>query len=207
LFPSKRRPIVFPQHEHARLAGAIALAWGNERFPRPPLPFDGFVRGVTLHDRGYDSFDDDPIGGDTPPERWLEIQLRGAEPRGQPVADLVIALHIRRLIGEPQEELDALIPKLHAAAGIGAAAAAEADRITDLCDSVAFVFCFERPAEGAVEVEGGRIEYAVDGEGGVTLAPWPLAVPALPGLILGYRAAGYPERLEPVVVPYRLEPA
>jgi hypothetical protein len=207
LFRSRRRDVVFPQHEHARLAGALALVWGNERFPRPLLPFDSFVRGVTLHDRGYDEFDDDPLGGETPEERWLEIQLAGAEPRGgDPVVDLVVALHIRRLIGEPEPHVDAWISQVRAAAGVTDADAAEADRITDLCDSVAFVFCFERPAQGRVEVAGGEVAYTVDGEGGVTLSPWPLAVPELPGLILAYEARGYPDTRVPVVVPFAVTP-
>ena len=67
MFRSSRRDVVFPQAEHARLAGAIALAWGNERFARPALPFDAFVRGVTLHDRGYGQLDADGMG------RWRAI--------------------------------------------------------------------------------------------------------------------------------------
>jgi len=51
MFRSTKREALFPQSEHARLAGAIALAWGNEQFHRPALPFASFVAGVTLHDR------------------------------------------------------------------------------------------------------------------------------------------------------------
>ena len=34
MFASRRRSIVFPQAEHARFSGALALAWAE----RPPLP-------------------------------------------------------------------------------------------------------------------------------------------------------------------------
>src|SRR3954468_14813235 len=79
MFRSARRDVVFPQAEHARLAGALALAWGNERFTRPALPSDSFVRGVTLHDRGYGLLDEDEIGR-MEPSRWAQIQLQGFMP-------------------------------------------------------------------------------------------------------------------------------
>jgi hypothetical protein len=195
--------------------GRFALAWGNDRFPRPALPFDSFVAGVTLHDRGYGQLDVDPVGGEMPVERWAELQLLGAAPRGaDPVVDLVAALHVHRLIGDGREpvlaaaraRIGALLPGLREAAGVGEAQALEADRVTDLCDRAAFVFCFERPADGAVDVAGGRVAYAVDGAGLVELSPWPLAVPAVDGLILGYEADGYPGELEPVVVPFAVRP-
>src|SRR5690349_12580954 len=125
MFRSGRRDVVFPQAEHARFAAAIGVAWGNERFPRPPLPFGSWVRGVALHDRGYGELDVDGIG-EVAPERWLEIQRRGFEPRGEdPVVDLVVALHVRRLVGRGSDdarkalaaELDAALPDLLARAG------------------------------------------------------------------------------------------
>src|SRR6476661_2566261 len=93
MFASRRRSIVFPQAEHARFSGALALAWAE----RPPLPFAAFVRGVADHDRGYGERDCDPIGGVMGSERWVEIQRRGFTPRGEDaVVDLVVALHVRR---------------------------------------------------------------------------------------------------------------
>jgi hypothetical protein len=90
VFPSGRRPIVFPQADHARFSAAIALAWGNDDFPRPPLPFGAFVRGVALHDRGYAELDNDPQL-QTPRDRWIEIQRNGFRPRGvEPIVDLIV---------------------------------------------------------------------------------------------------------------------
>src|SRR5207249_1188152 len=76
MFRSQRRDVVFPQAEHAELAGDLALAWGNDEFDRPALPFDSFVRGVALHDRGYGELDTDEIGV-VARGRWLKIQLAG----------------------------------------------------------------------------------------------------------------------------------
>lgn len=206
MFRSSRRDVVFPQAEHARLAGAIALAWGNERFARPALPFDAFVRGVTLHDRGYGQLDADGIG-EVARDRWLAIQRAGFAPRGEePVVDLIVALHVHRLVGG-DEAMTAALPGLHRAAGVDEADAAEADRIADLCDRIAFDFCFEVPASGRVDVAPTAVEYAVDGHGGITLKPWPLGPSSVGGIILGFLAEGYPDALEPVVVPFDVRPA
>jgi hypothetical protein len=204
VFRSRRRPVIFPQADHARFSAVIALAWGNDRFPRPPLPFDAFIRGVALHDRGYGELDNDPLL-ETPRPRWIEIQRNGFRPRGvDPVVDLVVGLHVRRLVGpDPAgEEMAAALPALHAAAGVSEADALAADAITALCDGVAFDFCFEEPESGTA----GGVHYRVDGCGGVTLDPWPLSVPRVVGIVTAYEEEGYPARLEPVVVPFSIAP-
>jgi len=196
MFRSRARPVVFPQAEHARLAGAIALEWAE----RPDVPWDSFVAGVALHDRGYGELDADDLES-VADERWLDIQRRGLEPRGaDPVTDLVVGLHIRRLVshGGDTREFDPLLCRLRAAAGLDADTAAAADRITATCDRIAFDFCLEEPSSG----ESNGIAYALDGRGSIVLDPWPLAVPLLSGLVLAFEADGYPERLAPVVVPY-----
>jgi hypothetical protein len=199
VFRSTRRAIVFTQLDHSRFAGALALAWRE----RPPLPFDSFVSGVALHDRGYGEHDDDDLET-VADDRWLEIQRAGYAPRGvDPVVDLVVALHVRRLIGEPRDPpLEELLPHLYEAAGVGEDEADAADRITNVCDRIAFEFCFERPAEG----EARGFAYALDGRGAVRLDPWPFSVPRLVGIVPAFAADGYPQRLEPVVVPFDLTP-
>ena len=184
MFRSRARPVVFPQAEHARLAGAIALEWAE----RPDVPWDSFVAGVALHDRGYGELDADDLES--------VADERGADP----VTDLVVGLHIRRLVshGGDTREFDPLLRRLRAAAGLDADTAAAADRITATCDRIAFDFCLEEPSSG----ESNGIAYALDGRGSIVLDPWPLAVPLLSGLVLAFEADGYPERLAPVVVPY-----
>jgi hypothetical protein len=179
MFRSSRRPVVYPQAEHARLAGAIAAAWRPEDVP---LPFDSFVRGVTLHDRGYGELDDDPIG-DTATERWCEIQTRGFRATsGDEICDLVVALHIRRLVGDDVEHpaRAALAREIDEALGDVPQAARDADRITETCDMLSFEFCSTEPER-------------------LVLDPWPLAVPFLRCVVGGFAAEGYPQRLEPVV--------
>jgi uncharacterized protein DUF3891 len=204
---SERHGVVVPQAEHARFAGAIAAVWG-----RPlPLPFESFVRGVTLHDRGYGELDDDAIGSITP-DRWVEVQSSGFRARsGDAVVDLVVALHIRRLIGGDDHparaalarEIDAALPALLADAAVGGDEAHVADAVTELCDRISFVFCSGTPDRGEV----GGISFRYDGEAATTLDPWPLAVPWLAGVVGGFAADGYPELLAPVVRLFRIEPA
>jgi len=199
--------IVVPQAEHARLAGAIAAVWALPQ----PLPFELLVRGVTLHDRGYGELDNDQIGV-VEPERWAEIQRRGfADRSGEAVVDLVVALHIRRLIGDDEHparvelarEIDAALPELHEAAGVDEEDARTADGVTEVCDRLSFVFCSGESESGSVR----GIRYRYDGSETIALDPWPLAVPWLAGVVGGFAADGYPDRLVPVVELFRVEPA
>jgi Protein of unknown function (DUF3891) len=199
--------VVVPQAEHGRMAGAIAAVWGLPQ----PLPFGSLVRGVTLHDRGYGELDDDQIGV-VEPERWVEIQRRGfGERSGDAVVDLVVALHIRRLIGDDEHparvalagEIEAGLPELREAAGVDEQEAHTADGVTEVCDRLSFAFCSGEPVIG--EVRG--IRYRYDGAETIGLEPWPLAVPWLAGVVGGFAADGYPRRLAPIVRLFRLEPA
>jgi hypothetical protein len=218
VFRSRRRPVVFPQLEHARLAAAIAIAW-DDRVAPLPLPLESFVAGVALHDRGYGEHDDDEIGA-VPADRWLEIQRQGFTPLGDDaVVDLVVAMHVRRLVSHRGDdrtratlaEMDETLVALREDAGVSEEDAADADRITDLCDRVAFDFCLEQPASGVVVVSGRDGEsialgYELDGQGNVAFDPWPLRPHPVAGIMLGYAAEGYPGRLEPVVTPFSLVP-
>jgi hypothetical protein len=193
---------VYPQAEHQRLAGVIAAAWGNDEVKRPPLPFESWVRGVAVHDRAYGELDEDLIGAATP-ARWIEIQTPAVEPQADdPVVDLVVAMHVQRL-ADDFVELDAHVPDRLADAGVDPADAAAADVITNLCDTLSFTFCFEEPASGSI----GSFSYTVGTDGSATLAPWPLGVTELTETVVGYRAGGYPERLDPVERVFRLGPA
>jgi Protein of unknown function (DUF3891) len=199
--------VIVSQAEHGRMAGAIAAVWGLPQ----PLPLESLVRGVTLHDRGYGELDDDQIGV-VEPERWVEIQRRGfSERSGDPAVDLVVALHIRRLIGDDEHparvalarEIDAALPELREAAGLDEEEAQRADGVTETCDRLSFVYCSGEAAAG--EVRG--IRYRYDGAATIALDPWPLAVPWLCGVVGGFAGDGYPARLVPVVELFRMEPA
>lgn len=206
MFRSRVREVVYPQAEHQRLAGVVVAQWAE-----PPLePFASFVEGVATHDRGYGELDADGIG-ETTMERWLVIQRRGLVPHADAIVDLVVAMHSYRLVSnvpmpvtdDVKREFEAVRNERLAAAGVDAAAAAAADRVTDVCDRLAFSFCFEEASSGAV----GEISYAIDPEGSATLSPWPLRVRELHETATGYEREGYPGRLVPVERRFVLTPA
>src|SRR5438876_3833061 len=208
MFRSVRRDVVFPQAEHAELAGALALAWGNHAFARPSLPFDSFVRGVALHDRGYAELDTDEIGG-VPRERWLEIQRAGFGAHDDdPIVDVVASMQIRRVVGHGPvyDDMSEALPALLERAGIDEADAAAADRVTAFCDRIAFDVCFEEAAEGTVAIDDRRVAYRYDGERTVHVEPWPFGPDALDLLLVGYRAETYPRRPSRVIQLVRIEP-
>jgi hypothetical protein len=176
--------VIYPQREHAVFAAALALAWAEP----PPLPFESFVRGVALHDRGYPEHDVDEIGV-APRERWLDLQRNGfGEHDADPVVDLVVSMHVRRLVGQGPvyDEMSAALPRLRERADVSEADAEAADRVTAFCDAVAFDVCAEGPPDH--------------------IDPWPFAHPQLDVLLVGFRAEGYPERLDRVVEHIRLRP-
>ena len=206
MFRSQRRAVVFPQLNHAAFAGELALLWGNAQFDRPRLPFASFVRGVALHDRGYDELDNDPIGG-VPRERWLEIQRRGfGERDDDPVVDLVASLHIHRLVRGADPAMTDALPRLFERAGVDRDVGEAADTITHLCDRISFDVCVEEAADGSVAVDGRDISYRLDGEQRVRVTPWPFAPAQFALLLVGYRADAYPDRLERIVEPISFAP-
>ncbi len=219
MFISKRRPVAVPQSEHQKLAGTLALLWGNEAFDRPPIAFDSFVKGVGLHDRAYGYLDNLPIGG-VPEEVWLQTTQSGfALAWDDPAAEAIAKIHLQRLTTYGRA------PARQAAAAEMAQAVqvhlqqhnldtrtfARIDRITQLCDNIAFDFCFEVPNEGSVQVyrrwdsdEEVELHYRIDGPA-IAVAPWPFAVPSHRGYVVAYELEGYPHRLEPVLIPYELQ--
>ncbi len=211
---SRTRPVVFPQLEHARLAGTIAWLFGNSAFDPPPLPQLSFVAGVSLHDRGYGPLDASDLFA-MPEAEWLAITRCGFEaPCADPVADLIVKRHLRRLARRSAlaAEMDAAIEARLHEAGLAAETFERADRVTDLCDRIALDFCLERPAAGQVAVHPRNgsealveVSYRIDGAE-IRLEPWPLSVEGYSTFVIGYDSAAYPERLEPVVAPARLAP-
>lgn len=220
MFKSQQRPIVIPQWEHQKLAGTLALLWGNAAFERPPVSFQSFLAGVGLHDRAYGPLDNLPIG-EVPEEQWLELTRKGFELTcADPVADLIAKLHLQRLTSygkaaarqaQAAEMAEAIQAQLERH-GLDAATFARIDRITNLCDRIAFDFCFEAPAEGEVGIFPSNSQYEEVAVGyrierdAIQVDPWPFGVDSHTGYLVGYQLDGYPTQLEPVIVPYRLVP-
>jgi len=218
MFKSKQRPISISQWEHQKLAGTLALLWGNAEFELPPIPFESLLTGIGLHDRAYGPLDNLPIG-EIPEQEWLALTRSGFEMTwADPIADVITKMHLKRLTSygsaparqaqaaEMAQAIQALIER-H---GLDAATFERTDRITNLCDRIAFDFCFEAPAEGEVRIfprsdrdDEVAVGYRIEG-GTIWVDPWPFGVDSHAGYLVGYQLEGYPTVLEPVIVPYQL---
>ena len=218
MFKSKQRPIAISQWEHQKLAGTLALLWGNAEFERPLVPFESFLTGIGLHDRAYGPLDNLPIG-EIPEEEWLALTRSGFDMSWTDrIADLITKMHLKRLASyssaparqamtaEMAQAIQAQIQR-H---GLDAPTFERIDRITNLCDSIAFDFCFESPAEGEVRIfpsndrdEEIKVSYRVEG-GTIRVDPWPFGVDSHGGYLVGYQLEDYPMMLEPVMLPYQL---
>src|SRR2546422_379680 len=148
MFKSKQRPITISQWEHQKLAGTLALLWGNADFERPSVPFDAFLTGIGLHDRAYGPLDNLPIG-ELPEEEWLSLTRTGFDMAwSDPAADLIAKMHLQRLTSYGSaparqalaaEMARAINGHIHRH-GLDAATFERLDRITNLCDRIAFDF-------------------------------------------------------------------
>src|SRR5204862_1893543 len=177
----------------ARLAAMLAAAAAAE---------PAVVAGGLGHDRGYPPLDVDGIG-EMPPGRGAALMRAGFEPEtADPVVDHMARMHLHRLArnARPQlaAELEPALPASLARSGMTAEEAAAADAVTELYDMVAFDFCLEEPASGTVS----GITYGIDGDGGITLDPWPLIPAELDGFVTAFLAEGYPDRPAPLIVPF-----
>lgn len=220
MFQSLLHQVIIPQSEHLKLAGALALLWGNAQFERPPLPADSVLAGIALHDRTYGYVDNIAIGT-VDAETWLKLTRQGFYmPCRDPLADIITRHHLWRLTRGSQgaayqtlaQEMEAVLAQQMAEQGLAAELFQQMDTITRLCDHVSFDFCFGDTPASSLEVcssftrgEKQRIHFTLTARQ-ITLDPWPLSVTSYQGYLVGYHVEGYPERLDGVVLPYSIQP-
>jgi hypothetical protein len=222
MFKSKSRSVNIPQYEHSRLAGLFALAWGNNAFDRPAIDFAAFVQGVALHDWHYGVIDNLPIG-EAGEAEWLAMVRRGvAYWLDDPVSDIVAKLHLKRLLSNRESaavaalvsQIDLRVTERLPQTGLSRSQFEWADKITRFCDDLAFAFSFEQPVTATHTLYADvnsrtetAVSFALKAGGEITVEPWPFGAPSLSGIITGFERSGYPDRLEPVVIPYSCMPA
>ena len=181
------------------------------------MNFASFVQGVALHDWHYGFGDNLPIDG-ADEQDWLAMTRRGlALHLPDPVSDIVAKLHLRRLCSyNPTAERVALMAEFDQVVenrlpetGHSRNEFDWADKITRLCDNVAFHFSFEAEQELKANVcwqlddeRESVITYRIQPSGQITLDPWPFAIPLISGMLIGYQADGYPHDLQPIIVPF-----
>lgn len=219
MFKSKRRAILTPQSEHLKLVGTLAMLWGNDDFDLPPIEKNSMIAGMGLHDRGYGYLDNASIG-EMDDDMWFPIARRGFYMEcSDIVADTLVKYHFRRLAShgkaEARKELAAEFShsideqlKKH---DLSKSLFDRMDRITNLLDTLSFNFCFDVPASGEVSIypRNGEdaevtVRYEVD-DGVLSVDPWPFWVDEHVGYLVAYYVDGYPERLDPFILPYSLQ--
>jgi hypothetical protein len=220
MFQSKNRSIIIPQYEHENLAGTLANAWGNQAFEKPALDFDAFVQGVALHDWHYGVLDTVSIGSASETEWLAAVQKGVAHHFENPITDVVVKLHIRRLLKSHTTpdaramtaRLDQDITTRLAQTPYSRQEFERADRITHFCDAMAFSFSFGDLTAGQVDVYAHAgdstlttLTYQVQSGGKIRVQPWPFSTGMVSGIMLGYQADGYPHNLEPEVIRYWVE--
>jgi hypothetical protein len=221
MFKSKTRSIIIPQSEHGRLAGMLALLWGNADFDRPALDFAAFVDGVILHDWNYGLIDTLPIM-EAGEEEWLAMARRGVEHTFEnPITDIVVKLHLKRLLKShdyPERQklvrvIDGQVAARLPQTGFTLADFEWADKITRFCDMVAFDFSFEQPTTATIDLYARcdvdqmiPVTYEIKPDSKIHVDPWPFSVPCYSDFIFGYQRAGYPDNLCPVIIKFQLFP-
>jgi len=219
MFKSKRRSIVTPQSEHLKLVGTLAMLWGNAEFDNPPIEKNSMIAGMGQHDRGYGYLDDHPIGGMSDDE-WLPIARRTFSMEcSDIVADTIVKYHFRRLASSdtsaPRKslanEFTQLLDEQLKKHNLSKKLFDRLDRITNLCDMISFSLCFDVPASGKISIfpRNGDdsevdVNYHVE-DGVIAVSPWPFSVKAHQGYLVAYHAEGYPEKLDPFILPYLLK--
>lgn len=221
MFKSKRRPIVTPQSEHLKLVGTLAMLWGNDEFDSPPIERTSMIAGMGTHDRGYGYLDNHPIGGMDDSE-WFPIARRTFYMScSDVVADTIVKYHFRRLSSHDDSpgrkaltaEFLAAIDEQLKEHNLSKELFDRIDRITNLCDSLSFSFCFDVPASGEISIYPRNnedtqvtLKYHVE-DGVISLEPWPFSVDSYAGYLVAYKSDGYPEQLDPVILTYTLKRA
>ncbi len=219
MFKSKRRPLVTPQSEHLKLVGTLAMLWGNDEFDFPPIERTSMIAGMGTHDRGYGYLDNHPIGGMEESE-WFPIARQTFYmPCSDVVADTIVKYHFRRLASHDDsagrkaltEEFSNAIDEHLEKHNLSETLYDRIDRITNLCDSISFSFCFDVPASGEIPIfprNGNNTEVTVKyhvEDGLISATPWPFSVDTYEGYIVAYKSDGYPEQLDPVILSYQLK--
>lgn len=97
--------VLIAQHDHARLSGWLAAAWGSPHVPAPPSPRAPLVLAASLHDVAWLALDDAPAWNpdagrpysfvDLPVEHKLEPYRRGIDlvEAADPYAAYLCSLH------------------------------------------------------------------------------------------------------------------
>lgn len=223
MFKPKNRNLIITQREHARLAGNIAVYWGNENFNLPRIPLSSIVEGITFHQNGYDLLDTYPVkemDEDTLIkvfERDFNVLMSNTE------AELVDMFHQFRLVSKrlatkPSEKFESLQKNFEAAIKNKLSHSKYekrdfiwADRIINLCDRISFNFSFGEKITEIIPVypkigseEKIEIKQSLMDKDTIELDNWPFSSKEIKSIVIAYKKEGYPKMLTPVLLEFKL---
>jgi hypothetical protein len=198
------------------------MLWGNDDFDVPPINRSSMIIGMGLHDRGYGYLDNLAIGSMSE-EEWNEVTRRSFYMQySDIIADTIAKYHVRRLAShDKSEERKAMTFDFSEAIGkqlkqhnLSETLFDRMDRITEFCDKISFGFCMDVPDSGAVSIyrrnsgnnEEVLVQYQVE-DGVIHTRPWPFSITSYESYLIAYQSDGYPDKLDPFILSYRLERA
>lgn len=211
-----------PQQEHARMAGLLALHWGNKNFKLPAFRIEDLIEGITFHHLGYgqnDSIRFDQLNDDELAEIFAadtNVTLISVE------AELVNLFHHQRLINNRIKDSNSE-KLIHTKKFIESAIANRlkqsdfkesdfifANTITQLCDKIAFNFCLGQEVETTIAVHSNPknlntidVTHSIKGKQ-IIVDPWPFKIAKIHGFIIGYTDDNYPDKLLPKLLEYEV---
>ena len=225
MFKPKNQNFIIPQREHARLAGNIAIYWGNKNFDVPRIPLHSVTKGITFHQNGYKPFDTYPVkemDDDTLINVFkndFNVQMSDTN------AELISMFHQLRLISKrlttkPSDKFEKLRKEFEVAIKEKLPSSKYskddflwADRITNLCDRISFNFSFGEEMAESISVypkvgSGDIIEIKqlLKDEHTIELENWPFSTKQIRNVVIAYESEGYPKLLRPVLLEFRLLP-
>lgn len=219
MFASKTRPIVFPQSEHVRLAGAVAETLERPCSDLTQVSFPTVVRATFEHDRAYRAFDTFDVTA-TPFEQWVVLQRSAlVETVFGPEVDILVALHIKNLAAQSRhsasrafvDECEQFVTRLLDTTARPRTHLEVAAKIVSFCDMVAYDFCLEEgPSEESINVPSAfdqrsvALHYRIEDSGIIRLSPWSRKADEITSTINAYPSDHYRRDAEPIAIPYRL---
>jgi hypothetical protein len=194
------------------------MMWGNDKFDPPSIGLTTLTIGISHHHQGYghlDMIDFKKVN----PNKIVSILRRDClTTTGNVNADLVNLYHQlrltdRRLIkvgASPQlEDLRRWINKqIEERLSKSAHEAGDflwSDRITDICDRIAFLYCSGGTHEEEISVYQAKdkesaVPVKITVADSVMVQPWPFKISLLSRDVIGYHEASYPDSLVPAIL-------
>lgn len=225
MFKAKKTNLIIPQREHARLAGNIAIYWGNKIFDLPKIPLHSVVKGITFHQNGYDLLDTYPVKEMSDAtllnvfRNDFNVQMSNRE------AELINMFHQFRLVSKrltikPSEKFEKLQKEFEIAIENKLTSSKYSkgdflwvDRITNLCDRISFNFSFGEETVETIPVypkteseEKIEIKHLLIDKNTIELDNWPFSSKQIRNVVIAYENKGYPKLLKAVLLEFRLIP-